>query len=118
VVTTPNYYSWKGRAWQFGRYLSGNGGGISVSQVLHTHTYGHHWREYSRKEVLRYFRLLSPDFVPFKARLMPSYMRSRVRWKNAVQWSLDRLPLLRPNLHIEIALPEKAHGIVASASWG
>ena len=118
VVTTPNYYSWKGRAWQFARYLSGNGGGIPVSQVLGMHTYGHHWREYSRKEVLCYFHLLSPDFVPFKARLMPTYMRSRVRWKNVAQWTLDRLPLLRPNLHIEIALPKKARGIVASASWG
>lgn len=118
VVTTPNYYSWKGRAWQFGRYLRGYGGGITVDQVLGTHTYGHHWREYSRREVLRYFQLLSPDFVPAKARLMPSYMRSKVPWKRAAQWTLDRLPLLRPNLHVEIDLPTKRRGILASASWG
>jgi 2-polyprenyl-6-hydroxyphenyl methylase/3-demethylubiquinone-9 3-methyltransferase len=118
VVTTPNYYSWKGQAWQFARYLSGNGGGISVAQVLRTHTYGHHWREYSRKEVLQYFRLLSPDFMPVKARLMPTYMRSKVPWKSAMQWVFDRVPLLRPNLHVEIALPRKSQGIVATASWG
>lgn len=118
VVTTPNYYSWKGRAWQFARYLRGYGGGIPVDQVLGTHTYGHHWREYSRKEVLRYFQLLSPDFVPLTARLMPSYMRSKVPWKGAAQWLLDRVPLLRPNLHVEIGLPAKERGIVATPSWG
>ncbi|WP_445144053.1 class I SAM-dependent methyltransferase [Dyella sp. Tek66A03] len=117
VVTTPNYYSWKGRAWQFMRYLRGMGGGISVGEILHTHTYAHHWREYSRREVLEYFRLLSPDFVPVKARLMPTYMRSAVRWKNVAQRTLDLMPLLRPNLHIEIALPSKNHGIVVTASW-
>ncbi|MGB5733505.1 MAG: methyltransferase domain-containing protein [Thiohalocapsa sp.] len=117
LVTTPNYYSWKGRAWQFIRYASGRGGGITVDEVLTTRTYGHHWREYSRREVLDYFQLLSPDFVPFKARLMPTYMRSKVPWKNAMQWLLDGVPLLRPNLHIEIDLPAKSRGIVISASW-
>ncbi|WP_266181449.1 class I SAM-dependent methyltransferase [Dyella humicola] len=117
VVTTPNYYSWKGRAWQLARYVTGKGGGISVEEILKTHTYGHHWREYSRREVLRYFQVLSPDFVPVKARLMPSYMRSAVRWKNVTQWTLDLLPLLRPNLHVEIAMPTKTNGIVVSASW-
>jgi 2-polyprenyl-6-hydroxyphenyl methylase/3-demethylubiquinone-9 3-methyltransferase len=117
VVTTPNYYSWRGRAWQFLRYVSGRGGGISVDQVLKTHTYAHHWREYSRKEVLRYFHLISPDFMPVKARLMPTYAYSRVTWKRAVQRVLDQLPLLRPNLHVEIDLPQKKNGVTITASW-
>jgi 2-polyprenyl-3-methyl-5-hydroxy-6-metoxy-1,4-benzoquinol methylase len=117
VVTTPNYYSWKGRAWQFLRYMSGKGGGISVDQVLQKHTYAHHWREYSRKEVLRYFQLLSPDFMPIKAKLMPTYMHSKVAWKRTAQYLLDQLPILRPNLHIEIGLRQKKNGITAFASW-
>lgn len=117
VVTTPNYYSWRGRAWRPLRFLAGYGGGISVDEVLNQHTYSHHWREYSRREVLCYFHLLSPDFVPVKARLMPTYMYSKMRWKSGVQQALDLLPLLRPNLHVELALPVKRHGIVASASW-
>ncbi len=98
VVTTPNYYSWKGRAWQPLRFLAGYGGGISVDEVLNKHTYSHHWREYSRREVLRYFALLSADFVPVKARLMSTYTYSAVRWKRHVQRVLYQVPILRPGL--------------------
>jgi len=117
LVTTPNYYSWKGRAWQFLRFARGMGGGLSVDRILGQHTYAHHWREFSRREMLRYFALLSPDFQPVKAKLMPAYAYSSVRWKSIVQRLLDCLPLLRPNLHLEIALPVKSRGITAKASW-
>ena len=117
VVTTPNYYSAKGRAWRPLRLMAGMGGGISVYEVLEVPTYGHHWREYSRREVLRYFKLLSPDFVVVKARFMPSYALSAVWWKRMLQRGFDRIPLLRPNLHIEIALPAKCQGIVIQPHW-
>ncbi|MDY0982069.1 MULTISPECIES: class I SAM-dependent methyltransferase [Stenotrophomonas] len=113
VVTTPNYYSWKGRAWQPLRFLRGQAGGISVDEVLGLGTYAHHWREYSMGEVKRYFQKLSPDFVITKAKVVPTYMRSRTRWKSSVQAILDTVPLLRPNLHIEVSLPAKEYGIVA-----
>ncbi|OOG59497.1 class I SAM-dependent methyltransferase [Rhodanobacter sp. C03] len=117
VVTTPNYYSWKGRAWNVARFLSGKGGGISVDNVLGTYTYGHHWREYSKAEILRYFELLSPDFIPVKSRILPSYARSSVRWKRTVQRVLDRVPILRPNLHVEIELRTKVRSIVMEPKW-
>jgi SAM-dependent methyltransferase len=117
VVTTPNYYSAKGRAWRPLRFIAGMGGGISVDEVLAVHTYGHHWREYSRREMLRYFKLLSPDFVVVKARAMPTYALSAVWWKRMLQRVLDRIPPLRPNLHVEIALPTKDQGIVARPHW-
>ena len=117
VVTTPNYYSAKGRAWGVGRFLRGMGGGITVDEVLLTHTYGHHWREFSRSELLRYFQLLSPDFAVVKACFVPTYALSQVRWKRFAQQVLDKIPLLRPNLHMEIELPKKDRGIVATPSW-
>lgn len=117
VVTTPNYYSWKGRAWQPWRFLSGRGGGISVDEVLGKHTYAHHWREYSVREVARYFGLLSPDFTTVKLRLMPTYRLSDVRWKRLAQRTLDLCPLLRPNIHAEIQLTSKQAGIVATPHW-
>ncbi|MDR3446338.1 MULTISPECIES: class I SAM-dependent methyltransferase [unclassified Dyella] len=117
VVTTPNYYSWKGRAWQPLRFLSGQGGGISVDEVLGHHTYGHHWREYSAREIARYFRLLSPDFTPAKLRLMHTYRLSDVKWKRITQQLMDACPLLRPNVHAEIELTSKQAGIVAAPSW-
>jgi 2-polyprenyl-6-hydroxyphenyl methylase/3-demethylubiquinone-9 3-methyltransferase len=117
LVTTPNYYSWKGRAWNMMRFLRGMGGGISVDAILGTHTHGHHWREFSKGEILRYFELLSPDFTPAKSRLLPSYARPRVRWKRVVQSVLDQMPPLRPHLHVEIELRAKTSGIVIEPSW-
>lgn len=117
IVTTPNYYSAKGRAWGAWRFLLGMGGGITVDDVLGLHTYAHHWREFTRAEMVRYFELLSPDFTVVKSRLMPTYALSKVRWKRVAQRIFDRVPMLRPNLHIEIELPHKVRGIVAQPSW-
>ncbi|HEV7777688.1 MAG TPA: methyltransferase domain-containing protein [Luteibacter sp.] len=117
VVTTPNYYSWKGRAWNFLRFISGGGGGIGVSNVLGVHTYGHHWREYSKAEVLEYFKMLSPDFVTVKAIYMPSYALSKIWWKAGVQIVMDRLWFARPNIHVEVQLKGKESGIVVEPRW-
>ncbi len=117
IVTTPNYYSWRGRAWRPLRFLAGRGGGLPVEDVIGVGNYAHHWKEYSLGEVKRYFGLLSPDFVVAKAKRVPTYQRSRVGWKRAVQTVMDVMPLTRPNMHVEIALPQKRQGIVAVASY-
>lgn len=36
--------------------------GITVDDILSKVTYGHHWKEYSAKEIRGYFQALSPDF--------------------------------------------------------
>ncbi len=36
--------------------------GITVEDIFSKVTYGHHWKEYSAKEIKRYFEMLSPDF--------------------------------------------------------
>lgn len=36
--------------------------GIDNLDILRTHTYGHHWKEYSKKELCHYFCALSDDF--------------------------------------------------------
>lgn len=36
--------------------------GISVPEIFSKVTYGHHWKEYSAKEIKAYFQTLSPDF--------------------------------------------------------
>ncbi|MEO8746387.1 MAG: hypothetical protein ABI379_01830, partial [Rhodanobacter sp.] len=113
----PNYDTARGRAWNAWRFLHGMDGGPTVDEVLGVHTCGHHWRNYRAAEVLRYFRLPSPDFVAFKTRQMPTYMLSRVRWKRLTQVILDRIPILRPTLHVEIELPRKIHGIMAKPCW-
>lgn len=39
-----------------------DGIGLGVSDIFSNVTYGHHWKEYSAKEVKRYFNALSDDF--------------------------------------------------------
>lgn len=36
--------------------------GITVDDIFSKVTYGHHWKEYSAKEIIKYFEVLSPDF--------------------------------------------------------
>jgi len=55
--------------------------GITVEDIFSKVTYGHHWKEYSAKEIKKYFEALSPDFqvevnpYRYKAyRLKPPYL--------------------------------------------
>lgn len=119
VVTTPNYYAIRGRLWNPRRPLFRSGGGITVSDILEMHTYAHHWKEYSLRELVAYFRRLSPDFDCIKAKHMPEYAEgyngTPAKW---LVRQLERyVPILRPNLHFEVLLREKASGIVVEPSW-
>ena len=118
LVTTPNYYAWNGRVWEWKRFLSGFGGGISVDDVLRLNTYAHHWREFARREVIKYFCLLSPDFNTIKAKTVRSfYPPPASRAKRMAEKIFELHPWLRPNLHLEIELTAKLHGIVIKPSW-
>jgi len=118
VVTTPNYYSWKGRAWNLWRFISGCGGGISVDDIINMRTYGHHWREYSKRELIHYFRLLSPDFITIKAKTVRNYYpREGDTSPELIEKMWELIPALRLNLHLEVELRVKERGIVAVPSW-
>lgn len=61
-VTTPNalkLVAVLGAVWNL---LTLTRIGMRVEAIFEHVTYGHHWKEYSRKELPRYFALLSPDF--------------------------------------------------------
>lgn len=114
IVTTPNYYALQGRAWAPGRFLKGFGGGITVDEILGMRTYGHHWKEFTLHEVIRYFCLLSPDFNCIKACYPDRFgLSSKASAARVQRW----FPKLRPNLHLEIELPTKQAGITASPTW-
>ena len=62
IISTPNsvfYRSVIGRLQNLGRFGEY---GISVDDILHNGTYGHHWKEFSVTELNRYFHMLSEDF--------------------------------------------------------
>jgi 2-polyprenyl-6-hydroxyphenyl methylase/3-demethylubiquinone-9 3-methyltransferase len=120
VVTTPNYYHIHGRFWDWKRFIKGGGGGISVDDVICLCTSGHHWKEYSLRELREYFRILSPDFVIEKGLYVDDYFVREGRRDQSGRWGwlTDYIPLLRPNLHLEVGLPRKERGIIVSPGWG
>ncbi len=119
VVTTPNYYAWRGRAWDRKRLFRGGGGGLPVAEILGLNTYAHHWKEFSKNELIEYFQRLSPDFQIHRAvqieEFHPWQCGAPANWLGK---KLERhIPSLRPNLHIEIDLPEKREGITLNPGW-
>lgn len=117
IVTTPNYYNLNGRAYASGRFFSGGGGGIAVDEILRTHTYGHHWKEYSMREVVRYFTLLSPDLRCIRCEYTddrnPEDKNEGIARESLEKW----FPFLRPGLYVEVELIEKKHGIELKPEW-
>lgn len=119
IVTTPNYYALRGRAFAPMRFFRGGGGGLTVDSLIREPTYAHHWKEYSQKELTRYFELLSPDFRVAKALHVRDYNANAfVSIPGRVFMAIESaLPFLRPQLHLEIELPEKRRGIIAHPTW-
>ena len=119
VVTTPNYYALRTRLRQLLRTLSLLGGGIPVEQVLSLRTFAHHWKEYSRRELIRYFRLLSSDFECCNIAHTEEYVTAfRKRPGSAlVLWMEHMVPPLRPDLYVEVKLARKQAGIALEPHW-
>jgi 2-polyprenyl-6-hydroxyphenyl methylase/3-demethylubiquinone-9 3-methyltransferase len=119
VLTTPNYYALRGLLRRAQRFLSGRGGGVDARSVLHDPTFAHHWKEYSRRELLAYFADLAPDFACVNCARVEEY-------RDTTAWSVMRkmvvglehlLPALRPDLYLEIELTSKQTGIVIEPHW-
>lgn len=116
VLTTPNYYALRGRAWHWRRFLTGRGGGLSVREILTVPSFGHHWREFALAELREYVKLLSPDLVMERGLRLPHLYRRR-RLAPVLNLLELMVPPLRDQLYLEIGLPEKRLGITATASW-
>lgn len=119
IVTTPNYYALRGRAWHWGAFLRGFGGGLPTLDILTMHTHAHHWKEFARRELIYYFCVLSPDFVCTKALLREDFLGVEDRGTEVwLAQFIERIaPFLRPNLHVEIELKQKSTGIVVAPHW-
>jgi len=61
-LSTPNSLALPSIIRAFARLVTLKGIGLKVDDILVTETYGHHWKEYSRHEIRKYFQALSDDF--------------------------------------------------------
>lgn len=119
VLTTPNYYALRTRLRQWLRVPRRLGGGVTVDQVLKVNTLGHHWKEYSRHELLDYFAMLSPDFRCSNFAYTQEYLPT-VATKTGgkfVLWLERMIPPLRPDMYLEVELVRKDSGIVIEPHW-
>lgn len=119
VVSTPSYYSLQGRFWDPARLAARMGGGLLVDEILLVHDTAPHWKEYSMRELHRYFRLLSPDFRIAKSLHVDGlYPEPWTGARRAAARVLKRhVPPLRQNLHVEVELAAKSAGIAIEPGW-
>jgi len=119
VVTTPNYYALRASLRRWLRAPQRCGGGVPVDQILMLKTFGHHWKEYSRRELSDYFAMLSPDFrcmnFAYTQEYLPAIMKRRgARLLLALEAAI---PPLRPDLYVEVELVRKDKGILVEPHW-
>lgn len=99
VMTTPNLYrvgGGGGAAFQVFRLLRGRGMGPAVDDVLTLHTGAHHWKEYGRRELRRYFSLLGWQIARTESF---NYLPSRRPWLGALK---RVVPALQDCLYLEL----------------
>jgi len=116
-ITTPNSLTpWKMLA-ILKNLIILRGTGLPVKAILNTVTYGHHWKEYSSKEIKNYFSLLSPDFVVSIAYYdyRPSQPWTPSLQKNAEKistWFSRLIPPFREELDVVVRLQAKTAWLI------
>jgi 2-polyprenyl-6-hydroxyphenyl methylase/3-demethylubiquinone-9 3-methyltransferase len=119
ILTTPNYYFRRSVSDRLKRFITGRGGGITVSEIIHVKTYSPHWKEYSPREIREYFETLSRDFhvgVLKAITYQTEYLQ--LNWKGRLLYDIrNMIPLLREGIYAEIDLPRKSSGISIQPHW-
>jgi 2-polyprenyl-6-hydroxyphenyl methylase/3-demethylubiquinone-9 3-methyltransferase len=119
ILTTPNAYALVALSRQIPRFISGWGSGLSVADILHVPTRSPHWKEFSRKEVRRYFELLSPDFSVRTLKYCTFRTDTgHLNWKGGLRHAwYEWIPVLRKGIYAEIDVPSKQSGITIQPDW-
>jgi hypothetical protein len=92
---------------------------VSIERLLSLRTLSHHWKEYSRRELMRYFGTLSPDFAcrdfAYTEEYLPAFLEKP--GGRLVQFLERAIAPLRPDLYLEVELVRKDKGIVIEPHW-
>lgn len=105
-LTTPNSLRPVALVRTLLNIITFTGIGLSVEQIFGDVTYGHHWKEYSAREIKKYFGMLSSDF-----RVETSWYSSDLAngrgVKAAIKRLLSAIPCFRPDIEAVISLSGK-----------
>ena len=123
LVTTPNslkLLSVLGALWNL---VTLRRIGLSVKQIMRHATFGHHWKEYSAREIVEYFGGLSPDFCVRVRKIHYGAPSSDVREAiGAVRTAILRFGnatgFFADNLEAVVTLPRKTPWSVLSPTAG
>jgi 2-polyprenyl-6-hydroxyphenyl methylase/3-demethylubiquinone-9 3-methyltransferase len=120
ILTTPSFYNFNAIRGHFLRYFTGQGGGISVQEILNKPTYSPHWKEFSISEIRSYFELLSSDFQINRIKKFSYFIDpTKLNWKGIVMNKVRKLkPFSQEGIYAEIDLVSKVSGISIEPRWG
>lgn len=120
LVTTPNSMSLEGTYRGLARILKGRGQGIPIDQIFSTVTYGHHWKEYSKSELIDYFTHLgipaeniTVEYVNYKQ----GSVVARSTFRSAVKKALLAVDRLKPDLFCTVSLKGTRPNVPASPKY-
>ena len=96
-VTTPNSLSLRSTLRGLWNIVSRTGQGLQLREIFSNVTYGHHWKEYSRKELVEYFCYLGVRKNNISVEYV-SYGEKGKTIKSAVRSLIECLTPLKPGL--------------------
>jgi 2-polyprenyl-6-hydroxyphenyl methylase/3-demethylubiquinone-9 3-methyltransferase len=112
-ITTPNSLAAMSILSVLKRLVLLEGTGLDIPSILGTVTYGHHWKEYSRKEIMEYFRRLSPDFaVEVSTYCWRAYSYSPgnlLDWgRRLIRWTANHSKVFADELEVVVTLTTRS----------
>lgn len=115
-LTTPNSFALPNFVRSFKNLISFKGVGIKVEDIFEHVTYGHHWKEFSRGEIINYFGLLSADFK-VKTRLFSFHKKTKGSFRDAIWQNMillgNALHFFAPTIEVFVRV-KKEKGVLKS----
>lgn len=117
IVTTPNSFYYRNLERHFSDMMAGERIGIPLMEIMQFGTYGHHWKEFSLSELLRYFEYLSIDFENSKYLLTVLPEDAEVSLSGISEEISRQTDVRAHNIYLEVTLTSKNSGIVVDPPW-
>lgn len=112
IITTPNYYYLPNQIKRFKRSIKLLGGYIPLEEIFGNVTFGHHWKEYSARELKKYFSLLSRDFRISEFKLFNPFGFPVSSARRALLYFFGLIfSSFQKNIYAEVCLETKENGI-------